>query len=244
MFSTFRGFLRAILLAITLAAFMAFLILRTLILGYDLKWSVKWRKKFIHAAMIILGLQVETQGNLPKGTYIFVSNHRSYIDPAAELVIIEALPVAKAEVADWPLIGFSVKMTGVMYVKRTDKSSRLQTLKTMNQTLKKGFSVFIYPEGTTHMEPKTRPFRKGGFQLAAKEGFAVVPVAIEYQAKEDAWVGEETFVPHFLKTFSKNRTKVKVRFGQPIRGEDGEILLQQVQQWIDENMVALREEWS
>jgi len=244
MFAKFRAVFRTSLLASALVVFIAFLLLRALILGYDLKWSINWRKKFIHAAMLILGLRVETQGNPPKGTYIFVSNHRSYIDPAAELAILEALPIAKAEVSKWPLIGFGVKMTGVLYVQRKSKSSRQQTLKQMKQMLNKGISVFIYPEGTTHLEPRTIPFRKGAFQLAAVEGFALVPVTIEYQNKEDAWVGKDTFVPHFLKTFGKKRTRVKVRFGKPIRGEDREVLLQQVQHWIDENMVALREEWS
>ena len=150
---------------------------------------------------------------------------------------VSFLPVAKAEVARWPLIGFGAKVTGVVYVKREDKNSRADTRNAVREALKSGLPVLIYPEGTTTDEAQTRPFRISSFQIAAKEGIPVVPMTIEYGKKSDAWIGADTFVPHFIQCFGKWQTAAFIHFGEPIFETNGDVLLQKTQTAINEHLI-------
>ena len=77
------------------------------------------------------------------GPAIFVQNHKSYFDPVTALKLVKAMPVSKAEVSTWPLIGFMADYTGVLFVKREDKQSRADTLKGMEEELAKEI-IFLY----------------------------------------------------------------------------------------------------
>ena len=147
------------------------------------------------------------------------------------------MPVAMAEVANWPIIGFGAKVTGIVYVKRESKDSRADTRLAIRQALKDGSPVLIYPEGGTTDGLKTRPFRVGTFNIAAEEGIAVVPITIEYGDKSDVWVGADTFIPHFIRCFGKWRTDAFIHFGEPILSADGEVLMKKTQAAIDEQLI-------
>lgn len=208
-----------------------------------LRIALRWRRKWANRSLWMLGVRIERSGAVPgpkDGPYIFIGNHRSYIDPIALLTDVEALPVAKAEVSAWPLIGYAARVTGILYVKRESKRSRADTLGAMEEYLKKGYSVLVYPEGTTITDPKTLPFKRGAFRLAAKTGVPIVPTAIEYHDLGDAWVGDDTFIPHFMRCFGKSRTRLLLRYGQPIQGEDAKELLHKCQSWIDEQILEIR----
>ncbi len=205
--------------------------------------ALRMRKLWAQRCLRLLGVQIHKKGNAPEnGPFIFIGNHRSYLDPIVALRDIEALPVAKAEVSSWPIIGYGAKVTGIMWVKRESKRSRANTLKAMEEAIQKGFSVLIYPEGTTHVEPQTRQFSKGAFRLAASMDIGIIPIAIEYFDLRDAWVSDDTFIPHFLRCFGKKKTQIKLAYGAPIFGENGSELLQECQKWIDSEILEMRKE--
>lgn len=238
-----RAIKRGLFLLWAIAGIVARLSLHAQLIGFDLEWALLARQKWVHRALRILGVEVEISGTPPQGPCIFTGNHRSYLDPVIVLRDVRAIPVAKSEVASWPLIGYGTRISGTMYVKRTSKLSRAATLEAMRQVLRGGHSVLVYPEGTTHILPTTLPLRTGAFRLAVEEGLPVVPMAIEYGAVEDAWYGGDTFVPHFLRCFGKKRTFVKMRYGQPISGSDAQALARQARLWLNENMVQMRQEF-
>ncbi|MCB0704098.1 MAG: 1-acyl-sn-glycerol-3-phosphate acyltransferase [Saprospiraceae bacterium] len=219
------------------------ILLRAALRGTDLNHALEYRQRWAHQITRMLGMRLRERG-LPvcQDTCIYMGNHRSYTDPVIALRQIKAQPVAKAEVSSWPMVGFAARNTGVMFVKREDKSSRRNTLDTMSASLKAGFSVLIYPEGTTHIDPQTRPFRMGAFGLAAKEGFPIVPMAIEYGRDGDAWIGDDTFLPHFFRTFNQRYTDVWIEYGAPILDSDAAVLAQKTEDWINEKITGFREE--
>ncbi|GIV31456.1 MAG: 1-acyl-sn-glycerol-3-phosphate acyltransferase [Saprospiraceae bacterium] len=202
---------------------------------YDVWHALEVRRRWAGKALRFIGVRVHATGKPPvKGPILYIGNHRSYIDPIVALTEIPAWPVAKAEVASWPVFGFAAKMTGILYVKREDRNSRAATLQAIDRLFEQGHSVLIYPEGTTHTEPLTRPFRPGTFKLAAARGIPVVPIAIHYPDLEDAWVGSQRFLPHFLRTFGKKHIDVYIAFGQAIYHDDHQELMKESKQWIDE----------
>ncbi len=205
--------------------------------------ALRMRQLWAIRSLKTLGIKVDLNGSLPiGGPFIFIGNHRSYIDPVVALRDILALPVAKAEVSSWPIIGYAAKATGVMWVKRDSKNSRASTLKAMEKTLNDGFSVLIYPEGTTHIDPVTRTFLRGAFRLSATMGIPVLPIAMEFHDQDDAFIDDDKFGSHFVKSFGKKNTHVKVEYGNPIKGDDPEELLEQSQKWIDGKLIEMRKE--
>ena len=192
----------------------------------------------------ILGSKITVYGKEPIASGLIVSNHRSYFDAMVILKNILASPVGKKEVESWPLIGSVTKTTGVIFVNREEKSSRTQTLKEVRVVLENGFSIFIAPEGTTHINPTTIDFRPGTFVLAADMGVPVMPVAIDYKNLDDAWIGNDTFIPHFLKCFSKWRTEIKVSYLNPIVSDNVDELISLSKSQIDQELLRFRKDWN
>lgn len=211
--------------------------LRLNYLPVALRWRQRWARRTLH----MLGVRVERSGEVPTGgPYIFIGNHRSYLDPIAVLRDVKALPVAKAEVGAWPLIGVAAKVTGILYVKRESRNSRAATMTGMEEYLERGYSVLVYPEGTTHIDPKCMPLKRGAFSLAVKGKYPVVPMAIEYLDLRDAWIGKDTFIPHFMRCFGKKRTHILLRYGPPMMADNAKDLVIQCQKWIDEQVDEMR----
>lgn len=232
--------IRAVLVAILVVSYVSVILLRSLIFGQNLSWALKMRKSCLRKALKILGLKIEVRGKPLQGNYMYIGNHRSYMDPIISLGDVKALPIAKAEVSNWPLVGYSAKVTGIVFVKRESRNSRKQTLDTMLEILKNGHSVLIYPEGTTHGDLKTMDFKMGAFRLATDHDFSIIPMAIDYADEGDYWVGNETFVAHFLRSFSKWKTVVTIEYGEPITGNDKEQLMVETKNWIDKKVMEFR----
>ena len=230
---TILSIFRGILLALLVISYVSVILLRSLVFGYNLNWSLKMRKSCLRNAIRLLGVVVDIQGKPLDGNYMFIGNHRSYLDPIIALCDVMALPIAKAEVSKWPLIGYSANVTGIVFVKRESRNSRKETLDTMREILTNGNAVLIYPEGTTHGNLSTIDFKMGAFRLAADHQFSIIPMAIDYADPNDYWVGDDTFIAHFLRTYGKWKSYVKIEYGTPIQGNDKEQLMQQTKDWID-----------
>lgn len=237
MLATLRGLVRAGIAIISISVFVGFVALRSLILGYDLKFSLRARKKFTRFLMWVFGIKLTKKGKVPEGTFIYIGNHRSYMDPMISLCHVEAVPVAKAELSGWPLIGYGAKITGILFVKRESKTSRGYTMERMRDYLRRGFSVLIYPEGTTHVQHKTIAFQKGAFSLAIKENIPIVPMALIFEDINDAWVGTEKFAPHFFRTYGKPNRKITIHYGEPITANDATELSQKTKAWLDQKLL-------
>lgn len=163
-----------------------------------------------------LGVKITEVGQPPSGGYIYVANHRSYLDAAVVLKYVFASIVAKAEVGNWPFVGWAIRLSYTVLIKRDDKTSRQHTREQVQRLMEHGYSVIIFPEGTTFEGPGILNFRPGPFQIAENGQFPMVPIAIEYSLKEDAWVGDDNFVGHFIRCFGKWRTYVTISFGPPL----------------------------
>lgn len=243
MLRTTRGLIRFAGIPFIVLYYIIPLMLRSKLYGEDLQRGFLVRQRCALSMVHWLGVRVEWEGAPVGDVCIYAGNHRSYLDPVVACCQLLAMPVAKAEVGKWPLVGLGIRVTGILLVQRDNKSSRSATRLGMEAMLRQGHAVLIYPEGTTHTDPSTRPLSKGTFMLAAELDVPVLPIAIEYQNPADAWVGDDTFVRHFLECFGKRHTYVRIRFGQPIRHRDSEALLLSCQQWLDAVLQDMRQGW-
>jgi len=114
------------------------------------------------------------------GGKIFASNHASYFD-VLPLMMGLGVPyrfVAKMEVHDMPFISAFLDRMGHLKFNRTDPEARLGQVREVEELLRKGESIFIFPEGTFTREDGVRPFQLGAFKAAAATGAPILPISL------------------------------------------------------------------
>ena len=127
----------------------------------------------------------------PKRTYVFVSNHRSYLDTAAMFVYTGRRIglLAKKELLKVPVLGVGMGFVNVMAIDRINRESAIRTTEAAAQRIKSGISFAVFVEGTRAKPGELLPFKKGAFYMARQAGVAVVPVAIK---NSDVLMGKGT----------------------------------------------------
>lgn len=117
----------------------------------------------------------------PKQPYVFVSNHRSYLDTAAMFIYTGRRIglLAKKELLKVPVLGVGMGFVNVMAIDRSNRESAIRTTEAAAQRIKSGVSFAVFVEGTRAKPGELLPFKKGAFYMARQAGVPVVPVAIK-----------------------------------------------------------------
>lgn len=111
-------------------------------------------------------------------SYIFVTNHISYLDAT---MIPKAFrqplrPLGKVEMSKVPVFGF-IYRKAIVTVNRNSPKDRTKSLLLLRSILRKGISVLVFPEGTFNMTTKPlKSFYDGAFRLAIETQTPVKPV--------------------------------------------------------------------
>ncbi len=144
---------------------------------------------WVRLQMWICGVKLTEQGwdALPedirngKQPAIFMSNHQSLLDPPYLLFLIKANAVfmAKKEVKWMPGIGWGAWAAGFIFVDRQNREKALKSVKEAAETIRKGRSVTVFPEGTRSKDGSLGAFKKGGFALAMDAQVPVIPLALD-----------------------------------------------------------------
>jgi 1-acyl-sn-glycerol-3-phosphate acyltransferase len=165
------------------------------------------------------GLRWRFRGSIPLGPAILVANHQSYIDPVVLCAAFRCIPIAKQEVASWPVVGKAVRALGVQFMKRGSAKSGAQVLRDVRIALDSGCRVLNFPEGTT-TRGELRPFHSGVFGVAARAGVPVVPIAVQLADLSQAWVGDDALVPHYLRLLWKRGCDLTLSAGPSLWARD------------------------
>jgi 1-acyl-sn-glycerol-3-phosphate acyltransferase len=169
-----------------------------------------------------LDVDVVVSGRVPTEPGLLVANHLGYLDPLLALRAVPAIPLAKREVSRWPLIGDCARALGAIFIERERVMGRARALLAATRVLASGLSVLNFPEGTTTRGDVVLPFMRGLFGVAQALDRPIVPIRIDFEDPEHAWVGEDTFVPHLLRFAAHRRPRAYVRFGAPLLTVVGE----------------------
>jgi len=160
---------------------------------------------------------VDVSGAVPDRPVLLVANHVSWLDPLVIMASAACLPVAKSEVACWPLVGPIAAAGGVQFVERGSALSGARLVRTVVRALCSGASILNFPEGTTTQGGSLLPFKPGTFRAARAAGVPVVPVVIAYGRDDLAWTGDASFLPHYLALLASESCPVRLQFGEPLR---------------------------
>jgi 1-acyl-sn-glycerol-3-phosphate acyltransferase len=118
----------------------------------------------------------------PNETYVFVANHRSYLDTAT-LFIYTGRRIgllAKKELLKVPVLGVGMGFVNVMAIDRSNRESAIRTADAGAQRIRSGVSFGVFVEGTRAKPGELLPFKKGAFYMAKQAGVPVVPIAIKH----------------------------------------------------------------
>jgi len=137
-------------------------------------------------------VRVRGQQHLDPGqTYVFISNHRSYLDTATlfgqtgrRMGIL-----AKKELLKVPILGYGMGYVNIMAIDRSNRERALQTVQAATARIRSGVSFGVFAEGTRALPGKLLPFKKGAFYMAIEAGVPVVPVAMK---NTDELMGKKT----------------------------------------------------
>jgi 1-acyl-sn-glycerol-3-phosphate acyltransferase len=117
----------------------------------------------------------------PNQTYVFISNHRSYLDTATLFVYTGRRLglLAKKELLNVPILGYGMGFVNIMAIDRSNRERARQTVEAATARIRSGRSFGVFAEGTRAKPGEFLPFKKGAFYMAAQAGVSIVPVAIK-----------------------------------------------------------------
>lgn len=129
----------------------------------------------------------------PNTSYVFASNHRSYLDTATLFRYTGKRMgiVAKKELLKIPIMGQGMSFVNVIAIDRSNPERALESMRKAREVMENGYSFGVFVEGTRAMPGELLPFKKGAFHLAVQTGAPIVPVAIK---NSDWMMGKRTGV--------------------------------------------------
>ena len=114
-----------------------------------------------------------------KKSYVVIGNHPSTLDIFTH---ITALPVSirfltKTELFRIPIFGRVLKTLGLPRIDRKNAKANFEKINdSINQVIKLGNSIMIFPEGKRSNQKELLPFKKGASHIAKNFNLPIIPV--------------------------------------------------------------------
>jgi 1-acyl-sn-glycerol-3-phosphate acyltransferase len=160
------------------------------------EWVYPWALFGARNWLRLSGAKVRVRGldRLDPGqSYVFIANHRSFLDTAALFCHLGRRigVIAKKELLKVPILGYGMGYVNVMAIDRSNRERAIRTMRAATDRLRRGVSFGVFAEGTRARPGELLPFKRGGFHMALEAGVPVVPVAIK---NTDVLMGKGTGV--------------------------------------------------
>lgn len=163
--------------------------LKKLTLGADKKRvRLEYSQKLADALNI--KVNIIHKEKLPKeGSFLLLVNHRSIIDPVITEIAMRDTNlfgpwIAKKELYNSFFFGLFVRNAGTILIDR-EASQMSGFFKEIKEAVKKGDSIFLFPEGTRNKSDKPlAEFKDGARIIAMKNRLPILPLYIKTNANE------------------------------------------------------------
>lgn len=165
-----------------------------------------------------MGLTLHVSGLPRPGATLLVANHVSWLDIAAlHAAAPQARFVSKADVLAWPLLGWLIRNAGTLFIERERKRDALRVVHQMAESLARGESVAVFPEGTTSDGTGLLPFHANLLQAAIAAEVPVQPMALRYAdaqapvSEAVSYVGDITLLQSLWSVATSDGLSVRVQ---------------------------------
>jgi len=146
--------------------------------------SIGVARAWARSLLLVTGVRVIVEGLehiSSDGSYVFASNHLSYMDTP---VVLSNIPVqfrflAKHGLFKIPFLGTHLSQAGHVPVPRKDPRASVKTMQTAAEAIRsRGTSMLIFPEGGRSHDGTLGSFKEGAAYIAIRAGAPIVPVAL------------------------------------------------------------------
>ncbi|PWU17493.1 MAG: 1-acyl-sn-glycerol-3-phosphate acyltransferase [Bdellovibrio sp.] len=167
--------------------------------------------------------------NVPSAekSFLLVGNHLGFLDILVLASLRPTLFVTSMEMRETPLLGLLCEMGGCLFVERRNRLRILTEMEEIRSALKDGFSVALYPEGTSGDGSRVLPFKKSLLMAAAETGVPIKAMVINYRKINGepmdhrwrdyvCWYGDLAFLPAIWRLFQLKSIDVDLSFHDEI----------------------------
>jgi 1-acyl-sn-glycerol-3-phosphate acyltransferase len=166
------------------------------LLAVPLPGRSRIQRVYCRMVLLCLGVRITTSGGPIRNLsgVLVVSGHVSWVDI---FIIGSVLPgsfVARADLIEWPALGFVAKLLKVIPIERSNLRRLPEVVRTVADRLAAGHTVVAFPEGTTWCGVGYGRFRPAMFQGAIDAGRPVQPLRLTYHHRD----GQPSTVPAFI----------------------------------------------
>ena len=175
----------------------------------------------------ILGVRLEARGVPIQPGSMLVANHVSWVDVFVINALAPSAFVSKAEVRDWPAVGWLAAQNETVFLRRGSRGHARIINAEIGAILDAGHNVALFPEGTTTDGTHVQHFHAALLQPAIASGHAIQPVAIRYRHPDGrycaapAYHGDISLGQCLAAIIGQTSILARVDIGDPIDTADG-----------------------
>lgn len=231
MLSIFASIVRFVFRGLVLTGFLLFLLMPTVFLikrNRDLKTGQGAQKadqvavRLARSLAWLFGIRVQIEGTPVTGAVLFAANHISWLDiPVVHSGCAMGF-VGKAEIEQWPIFSFIARAGGTIFHERGNHDSAAGVTLAMEQRLREGRAVTIFPEGGIKPGVKeVRVFHARMYRPAVEVGCPVQPVMIRYikdghKDHDFSFRVGESMMKNIVRVLARKGVTAELRFLAPL----------------------------
>ncbi|MFN3863443.1 MAG: lysophospholipid acyltransferase family protein [Erythrobacter sp.] len=202
---------------------------------------------FLRYAARVCGARVEVIGTHLRRDVFYVANHLSWVDILALAGVSGTAFVAKAELAQAPVVGWLASLNRTVFVKREHRMGVAEQINALKEALVDNWSVTVFPEGTTTDGQSLLPFKTSMLSVLEPPppGVLVQPVVLDYGpvAEWIGWIGEEGGLNNAKRVLARKGTfRLRLHYLEPFSPEDfrgRKAISQEARRRIEEALVEI-----
>lgn len=157
-----------------------------------------------------LRIRVTLRGVIPESDgrgRLIVSNHISYLDVALLGLFFNARFVTSTEVERSFGLGSICKFAECLFVSRRSPARLRSDLARLQETLRSGTDVAVFPEATSSRGTEILPFHRGLLNVGSNR---IVPCVISYSRPEVAYIDDDEFLSHLWRLVKTPRIEAMI----------------------------------
>lgn len=171
---------------------------------------------WMRGLLSLLPLRIRYHGQPTPDTALWVGNHVSWLD----IILLGARApvrfVAKAEVRQWPLLGWLAERAGTVFIHR-GQASGASLNQRLGKVMQQGHNLMVFAEGTTTAGDRVRTFHGRLFGCAIEQRLPIQPVALAYRRCEQRdsiapFIDDDEFSRHLWRLLGASPIDVDVSF--------------------------------
>ena len=196
-------------------------------------WRNRNFRSWAQTAARVIGMTIRVRNEPPKGSFLMVSNHLSYVDVILLASQANCAFVAKREVASWPVIGSICRAMNTIFIDRRLRRDIPNAMRQIVETLHCGLGVVLFAEGTSTNGHGVLPFKTSLLEFAARNQLPVHYASVGYVVPSDetsaeesvCWWGDMTFPDHLFRLLQLPSFEARLVYGAgPIVSDDRRVL--------------------